>query len=79
MARSGLENADGRNIFIRLPTRDNGTDIIHVIVGIPGEWEPTEEELQHVTEMFVTALSSNQSVIATRVGIKAKVLHIKAT
>lgn len=78
MARSGLENS-GCNIFIRIPTRDNGTDIVHVTVGIPGVWEPTEEELQDVVTVFTSALQDTKSVVVTRVGIKAKVLHIKAT
>jgi hypothetical protein len=50
--------------------RKNTRSILHITVGIPGEWEPTREELAEVERMFTTALEDPVgAVVATRTGI----------
>lgn len=52
--------------------------ILHVTVGIPGQWEPTDEELEAVTAIFKDALDDPKgAVVATRTGIESHVLPIQ--
>lgn len=61
--------------------KDNGAknvqSILHVTVGIPGVWEPTDEELNLVHDMFTDALDNPKgSVVTTRSGVTTCVLPL---
>jgi hypothetical protein len=59
----------------RLTEADEARSILHVTVGIPGQWEPTDEELEAVTAIFKDALDDPKgAVVATRTGIESHVL-----
>ena len=65
-------HASTRNI--KLPNRDGG--ILHITAGISNEWEPSDDEIRELTQLFVTASNSQDSIICTRHGIKAEFIPV---
>lgn len=58
--------------------KEKARSILHVTVGIPGQWEPTAEELEDIKNLFESTLDDPKgTVVATRTGIDARVLPIQ--
>lgn len=57
---------------------DPSSEILHVVVGIDDIWEPSDQELEDVCQLFVTALEDPKGgVVATRTGVTAYVIGMK--
>lgn len=60
------------------PEKEKARSILHVTVGIPGQREPTAEELEDIKNLFESTLDDPKgTVVATRTGIEACVLPIQ--
>lgn len=57
---------------------DNKRDIVHIKVGTP-DWDPTEEDIERITEMFDTALHEDDesSLVITKEGIEVSLDRVE--
>ena len=63
-----------KNLF----QRKNQSGILLVQAGIPGEWEPTQDEFDQITNTFANALSdpNNATIITFKRGVTAEFIPI---
>lgn len=68
-----------KEIEIEIPPTASGKRILHVVCGNE-EWEPTQEELTQVGDLFFDAIvragDNEKVVVATRDGVAATVLEL---
>ncbi len=51
--------------------------ILHVQAGIPDVWEPTDEEMDFICKLFLTAMEDDSGgVVVTREGITVDVIDL---
>jgi len=65
-------------VEIRLPPMPKQKRyMLHIEAGEPGTWEPTEEELSALTDMFLRVIDDPKGgIVCTRTGVRVKLIAL---